>query len=262
MTSGRLGGRKPVTPHGHDITGDALDSKQPPVTHPSTILVIDLGGTRVKALATGQTEKRDAPSGETMTPVRMVDVVRELTKEWPYEAVSLGYPGPVGPEGPRADNSSLAAGWVGFDFAAAFGVPVKVINDAAMQALGSYEGGRMLFMGLGTGLGTALIIDNTVAPLELAHLPYRKKLTYEDYLGERGLRRLGRKKWQEAVEDVVALFKAAFVVDYVVLGGGNSKKLLRLPPHARAGDNRNAILGGFRLWERDERTQQHRFGNA
>jgi len=151
---------------------------------------------------------------------------------------------------------------VGFDFHKAFGKPVKLINDAAMQALGSYEGGRMLFMGLGTGLGTALVIDNVVAPLELAHLPYRKKRSYEDYLGERGLTRLGRKKWQEYVENVTALFKKAFVVDYIVLGGGNSKKLLQFPPHTRAGDNRNALLGGFRLWEINEQTQQHRFGNA
>ena len=226
------------------------------------ILVIDVGGTNVKVKLSGNEEIRKHPSGTGLTPAQMVEAVKHLTNDWQFDVVSIGYPGPVVNNQILREPHNLGGGWVGFDFAAAFGKPVKVINDAAMQALGSYEGGRMLFMGLGTGLGTTLIIDNMVAPLELAHLPYRKKRTYEDYLGERGLNRLGRKRWQEFVEDVVGLFKAAFVVDYVVLGGGNSKKLLRLPPHAHAGDNRNALLGGFRLWEKDEQTQQHRYGHA
>jgi predicted NBD/HSP70 family sugar kinase len=226
------------------------------------VLVIDVGGTNIKLGLTGQEEGRKVPSGPDLTPQRLVEDVREATRDWQFDAVSVGFPAPVVRGQIQREPVNLGPGWVGFDFSAAFGKPVKVINDAAMQALGSYEGGRMLFMGLGTGLGTTLIIDNMVAPLELAHLPYRKKRTYEDYLGERGLNRLGRKRWQEFVEDVVELFKAAFVVDYIVLGGGNSKKLLRLPPHARAGDNRNALLGGFRLWEVDEKTQQHRFGHA
>ncbi len=226
------------------------------------VLVIDIGGTNVKLAVQGQDESRKVPSGPDLTPQLMVERVQGAIQGWDFDAVSVGFPAPVVRGQILLEPANLAPGWLGFDFAAAFGKPVKVINDAAMQALGSYEGGRMLFMGLGTGLGSALIIDNVIAPLELAHLPYRKKRTYEDYLGERGLKRLGRKKWQPFVEDVVARFKAAFVVDYIVLGGGNSKKLLRLPPHARAGDNRNAIPGGFRLWEMDEQTHQHRFGSA
>jgi predicted NBD/HSP70 family sugar kinase len=226
------------------------------------VLVIDVGGSNVKLGATNQQEVHKVPSGLDLTPQDMVERVKEAIKGWQFDAISVGFPAPVVRGQILMEPFNLAAGWVGFDFAAAFGKPVKVINDAAMQALGSYEGGRMLFMGLGTGLGSALIIDNVIAPLELAHLPYRKKRTYEDYLGERGLLRLGRKRWQEFVEDVVVRFQAAFVVDYVVLGGGNSKKLLRLPPHARAGNNRNAQLGGFRLWETDEKTGQHRFGHG
>jgi hypothetical protein len=226
------------------------------------VLVIDVGGTNVKLAATGHDEIRKVPSGSDLTADLMVERVSEAIKDWDFEAVTVGFPAPVVRGLIQAEPMNLAAGWLGFNFAAAFRKPVKIINDAAMQALGSYDGGRMLFMGLGTGLGTALVIDNLVAPLELAHLPYRKKRTYEDYLGERGLKRFGRKKWQLFVDDVVGRFKAAFVVDYIVLGGGNSKKLLRLPPHTRAGDNRNAIIGGFRLWEVDEQTQNHRFANA
>jgi predicted NBD/HSP70 family sugar kinase len=226
------------------------------------VLVIDIGGTNVKLAMTGDGDPHKVPSGHELTPQLMVERVRGAIDGWGFDAVSVGFPAPVVRGKIQAEPANLAPGWLGFDFAAAFGKPVKVINDAAMQALGSYEGGRMLFLGLGTGLGSALVIDNVVAPLELAHLPYRKKRTYEDYVGERGMKRLGRKKWQAFVEDVVARFKAAFVVDYIILGGGNSKKLLRLPPHCRAGDNRNAIIGGLRLWEKDEQTQQDRFGNA
>jgi predicted NBD/HSP70 family sugar kinase len=223
------------------------------------VLVVDVGGTNVKVSATGEEEVRKVASGPEMTAKQMVDGVLEAARGWEFEAVTVGYPGPVQHGQPLQEPKNLGPGWVGFDFAGHFGKPVKLINDAAMQAVGSYEGGRMLFMGLGTGLGTALIIDHLIAPFELAHLPYRKKRTYEDYLGERGLLRLGKKKWQRAVEDVVARFHAAFVVDYIVLGGGNSKKLLRVPPHARPGDNRNAIVGGLRLWEVDEETKRQRY---
>jgi predicted NBD/HSP70 family sugar kinase len=226
------------------------------------VLVIDVGGTNIKMAMNGPEENRKVPSGPELTPQLLVEHVTSTVHDWTFDAISVGFPAPVVRGQIQAEPANLGPGWVGFNFEAVFGKPVKVINDAAMQALGSYEGGRMLFLGLGTGLGSALIIDDVVAPLELAHLPYRKKRTYEDYLGERALRRLGRKKWQRFAEDVVARFKTAFVVDYVVLGGGNAKKLVRLPPYARAGNNRNAFVGGFRLWEVNEQTQQHRFGNA
>jgi polyphosphate glucokinase len=184
-----------------------------------------------------------------MTAQRMVEVVLEGSAGWEYNAVTIGFPGPVSGGQPIAEPRNLAPGWVGFDFEARFGKPVKVINDAAMQALGSYEGGRMLFLGLGTGLGTALILEKTVAPMELAHLPYRKGRTFEDYVGQRGLDRLGPRKWRKFVTDVVERLKNALLVDYVVLGGGNAKKMKALPPDCRLGDNRHAFLGGFRLWE-------------
>jgi polyphosphate glucokinase len=213
------------------------------------ILVVDIGGTNVKFQATGKDSARKFPSGPELTPQQMVSGVLESTKDWDYEAVSIGYPGPVIDGKPTVEPKNLGPGWVGFDFAAAFNRPVKVINDAAMQALGSYDGGRMLFLGLGTGLGSALILDWSVAPMELAHLPYKKKQTFEDYVGLRGLERRGPEKWQQSVFDVVARLKAALVADYVVLGGGNSKRLTELPPDCRLGDNSHAILGGFRMWE-------------
>ncbi len=213
------------------------------------ILVIDIGGTNVKILATGQQDMRKIPSGKDMTAADMVEKVKAAAADWQYEAVSIGYPGPVMQGKLLLEPKNLAAGWVDFDFEKGFGLPVRIINDAAMQALGSYEGGRMLFLGLGTGLGSALIIDRVVAPLELAHLPYRKGRTFEDYLGVRGLNRLGRKKWQAAVEDVTARLQAALIADYVVLGGGNARNLHSLPPGARLGDNSHAFLGGFRMWE-------------
>lgn len=226
------------------------------------VLVVDIGGTNVKLLATGHEEVRKVPSGVTLTPQQMVDEVRQAIGDWEYAAVTIGYPGAVVHGQVALEPKNLGPGWVDFNFAAAFGCPVKLINDAAMQALGSYEGGRMLFLGLGTGLGTALVLEHAVVPLELAHLPYRKKRTYEDYLGERGLQRLGRKKWQKVVEDVVQRFRAAFVVDHVVLGGGNAKKVQTLPPHTRLGDNRNAFKGGFRLWEEDTHIHRERFETA
>jgi predicted NBD/HSP70 family sugar kinase len=213
------------------------------------VLVIDVGGTHVKVLVTGAKEPRKYPSGPTLTPPQMVAAVREIITDWEYDAVSIGYPGPVRRGKPVAEPKNLGPGWVGFDFAAEFGRPVRMLNDAAMQALGSYEGGRMLFLGLGTGLGSALIVEKVVVPLELAHLPYRKGRTIEDYVGKRGLDRLGRKKWQLRVEDVIDRLKAAFVVNKVVLGGGNIKKLTRVPPGTRLGDNSNAFVGGFRMWE-------------
>jgi polyphosphate glucokinase len=212
------------------------------------VLVVDVGGTHVKILATGQEARREFPSGLILTAEQMVRGVKELARDWKHDVVSIGYPGPVLHGRPVAEPHNLAPGWVGFDYAVAFGCPVKVINDAAMQALGSYQGGKMLFLGLGTGLGSTMVLDGIVEPMELGHLPY-KKSTYEDYVGIRGLDRLGKKKWRQYVADVVAALIAALQPDDVVLGGGNVKKLKELPPGCRAGDNANAFLGGFRLWE-------------
>jgi polyphosphate glucokinase len=212
------------------------------------VLVIDVGGSNVKLLATGQPQPRRFPSGPTMTPPQMVAEVKKLTTDWQYDVVSLGYPGLVLRGRIAAEPYNLAPGWGGFDFAAAFARPVKLFNDAAIQALGSYQGGAMLFLGLGTGLGSALVTDGVVVAMELAHLPYRRR-TYEDYVGLRGLERLGRKKWQRHVEYIVEKLIDAFHPDEVVLGGGNAKKLTALPPGCRAGSNTNAFLGGFRLWD-------------
>jgi len=221
--------------------------KNTPATNPAKILVIDVGGTHIKILASGHTEERKIVSGPAMTAREMVREVKRLASDWEHAAVSIGYPGPVVHERPLREPYNLGSGWVGFNFRKAFGCPVKIINDAAMQALGSYEGGRMLFLGLGTGLGSAMIADTIIQPMELAHLPYKKK-TYEDYLGLRGLKRMGVKKWRRHVVDVVDTLRNALQADYVVLGGGNVKKLKKLPRKTRPGDNRNAILGGFRLW--------------
>jgi polyphosphate glucokinase len=212
------------------------------------VLVVDVGGTHVKVLASGQSEPRKFDSGPDLVPRNMVREVKKITRDWEYEAVSVGYPGPVLHNRPVAEPHNLGRGWVGFDFEAAFGHPVKLINDAAMQALGSYKGGKMLFLGLGTGLGSTMILDGIVEPMELGHLPY-KKSTYEDYVGERGLDRLGKGKWRRHVKDVVARLIAALEPDDVVLGGGNVKYLKALPAGCRAGDNANAFIGGFRLWE-------------
>ena len=211
------------------------------------VLAIDIGGTHVKILAAGQTIHREFPSGPTLTPRRMVSTVRKLAGDWKYDVVSIGYPGLVVHGRPVAEPYNLGSGWVGFDFAAAFKRPVKVINDAAMQALGSYKRGRMLFLGLGTGLGSAMIVNGIVVPMELAHLPY-KKGTYEDYVGIRGLKKHGKSKWRRHVVDVVARLTAALEPGEVVLGGGNVKKLKKLPPGSRASDNAKAFTGGFRLW--------------
>jgi polyphosphate glucokinase len=216
------------------------------------VLVIDVGGTHVKILASGQRLPRAFASGPELTAGQMVAGVRKLAVGWKYQAVAIGYPGPVLRNRPVAEPHNLGAGWVGFDFGKAFGCPVRVVNDAAMQALGSYEGGKMLFLGLGTGLGSTMIVDGIVEPMELGHLPYRKA-TYEDYVGERGLQRRGKKKWRQHVADVVARLVVALEPDDVVLGGGNARKLDPLPPGCRLGDNANAFAGGFRLWQPEPR---------
>ena len=212
------------------------------------VLVIDVGGTHIKILATGRTKKREFPSGPKLTPQQMVSGVRELAEGWSYDVVSLGYPGPVLHNRPVADPRNLGPGWMGFDFKAAFKRPAKVMNDAAMQALGSYRRGKMLFLGLGTGLGSALIVDGIVEPMELGHLPYKKR-TYEDYAGVRGLQRLGNKRWRKHVFDVVHRLVDALEPDDVVLGGGNVKLMKELPPRCRVGDNANAFRGGSLMWE-------------
>lgn len=216
------------------------------------ILVIDVGGTHVKVLASGQRTSRKMLSGPTMTPAKMVQDVKSMTKAWRYDVVSMGYPGPVVLGRPLHEPCNLGNGWVGFNFSKALGHPVKIINDAAMQALGSYRGGRMLFLGLGTGLGSAMVVDGIVQPMELAHLPYKKGKTYEDYIGLRGLERSGKKKWRRHVADIVACLRTALEPDYVVLGGGNAKKLKKLPKDVELGDNANAFRGGFRLWEGEQ----------
>jgi polyphosphate glucokinase len=217
--------------------------------HEEIILVIDVGGTNVKIRATGQKEPVKIPSGPKMTAKKMVSDVRVATKGWKYSRVSIGYPGPVVHGHPLREPHNLGGGWVGFDFKKAFRCPVRILNDAAMQALGIYRGGRMLFLGLGTGLGAAMIVDGIVEPMEVAHLPYKKDRTYEDYLGIRGLKRLGKKKWRHHVADVVEKLKTALEADYVVLGGGNSKLLKTLPPGCRLGDNSTAFTGGLRMWD-------------
>jgi polyphosphate glucokinase len=219
------------------------------------ILAIDIGGTNVKVKCSDSDEARRFPSGKELSAQQMVDGVQELTKDWSYDVLTAGFPGPIVKGQIVQEPVNLGKGWVGFDFTAAFGKPTRLINDAAMQALGSYEGGRMLFLGLGTGLGNALIIDGVIAPMELGHLPYKKKRTFEDYVGIRGLERLGKKKWQRAVYDVVSRLKAALIADYVVLGGGNAKKLTTLPEGCRLGNNENAFIGGFRLWKEQSEQQ-------
>ena len=213
------------------------------------VLVIDIGKTHVKVLATGHKTDREFESGPTLTPKQMVTGVKKLVVDWKYDAVSIGYPGPVLRNRPVSDPWNLGKGWAGFDFESAFKCPVKIVNDAAMQALGGYKGGKMLFLGLGTGLGSAMILDGVIEPMELGHLPY-KKATFEDYVGIRGAKKFGKKKWRSFVEDVVKRLTAALEPDDVVLGGGNIHKLKRLPRGTRAGDNDNAFIGGFRLWQK------------
>lgn len=211
------------------------------------VLVVDVGGTHVKIYATGHRPVK-IDSGPAMTPKKMVEAVLKLVDGWQYEFVSLGYPGPVLRGKPLRDPANLGQGWVRFNFQKAFGSPIRIINDAAMQALGSYRGGRMLFLGLGTGLGSALIIDGVLEPMELAHLPYKHGKTFEDYVGAAALKRRGKKKWTKDLFEVVADLKNALQVDYMVLGGGNSRKITTLPPNTYLGDNEKAREGGLRLW--------------
>jgi polyphosphate glucokinase len=211
------------------------------------ILVIDVGGTHVKLQASGQRTRRKLPSGPGLTPRRMVRAVGDLVSDWTYEVVSIGFPSRVSRGKIVAEPANLGRGWVGFDFSRAFGRPVKIINDAAMQALGAYQGGHLLFLGFGTGLGTAMIADGVIVPMELAHLPY-KKATYEDYVGLRGLQKNGKKKWRRDVADVVTRLAIALETEDLVIGGGNSKHLKKVPPGARMCTNADAIKGGYRLW--------------
>jgi polyphosphate glucokinase len=218
------------------------------MTAKRSILVIDVGGTNVKVLATGHRVRVKIPSGPSMTPARMVKAVRDSTADWKYDVVSIGYPGPVENNRPMLEPHNLGKGWRRFNFQRAFGKPVRMMNDAAMQALGAYRGGKMLFLGLGTGLGSALIVDGLVMPLELAHLPYRHGETYEEYLGVAGLERRGRKRWRFHVDAVVNLLRNAFLAHEVVLGGGNARLVRDLPLGTRRGSNADAFRGGYRLW--------------
>jgi polyphosphate glucokinase len=215
----------------------------------NNILAIDVGGTNVKIRDQNHADPVKIPSGKLMTSSEMVKQVKSATTGWGFTHVSIGYPGPVLHNSPALEPHNIGGGWVGFDFEKGFGCPVRVVNDAAMQAIGSYEGGRMLFLGLGTGLGSALIVDGVVAPLELAHLPYKNGMTYEEYVGVHGLERLGKADWRKHVNKVAILLKNAMVADYVILGGGNARLIKELPPNMELGDNSKAILGGFRLWE-------------
>jgi predicted NBD/HSP70 family sugar kinase len=226
-----------------------MTTKQPATKHNPKVLVMDIGGTHVKLLMTGQKEPVKIVSGPTMTAAQMVRDVKQAIRGWKFDVISIGYPGPIINGHPLRNPHNLGGGWMGINFHKAFGHPVKVINDAAMQALGSYEGGKMLFLGLGTGLGSAMIADGFLEPMELAHLMYKKGKSYEDYLGIRGLEKYGKKKWRKEIFKVVELLKAALEADYVVIGGGNVKKLKKLPPGARLGKNENAFKGGFRLWQ-------------
>jgi polyphosphate glucokinase len=225
----------------------SAERKYPVEPHAPAVLAVDVGGSHVKAVLNGLDERRRFSSGPDLTAAEMVEGVLEQTADWEYVGVSIGVPGPVIDGKVVREPVNLGEGWLGFDFEKAFGKPTKVINDAAMQALGSYEGGRMLFLGLGTGLGTTLIIDGVLAPMELGHLPYRKA-TYEDYVGEAGLERDGRKRWQKHVLETIGHLSAALLPDYVVLGGGNARALEVIPENCRLGQNEDAFLGGFRLW--------------
>jgi polyphosphate glucokinase len=213
------------------------------------VLTVDVGGNNIKVLTSGESKRRKVPSGPDLTASQMVESVLELVEGWKYEAVSIGFPGPVARNAPLAEPVNLGTGWCGFDYAQALGRPVKMVNDALMQAIGSYEGGRMLFLGLGTGLGSAMVMEHVAQPMEIQHLPYKKGKSFEDYVGTAGLDSLGRDEWRRAVIDVVERLRAALLPDYIVLGGGNVTKLKSLPENTRRGANANAFKGGFRLWE-------------
>lgn len=225
------------------------------------VLAVDVGGTHVKVLVSGQTEARRFDSGPGLVPRSMISGVKKITGDWAFDVVSIGYPGPVLRNKPASEPHNLGRGWMGFNFETAFGRPVKVINDAAMQALGSYRGGKMLFLGLGTGLGSAMVTGSTVEPMELGHLPW-KKHTYEHYIGQRGLDRFGPHKWRHYVAEAVTQLMAALEPEEVVLGGGNVKELTTLPPNCRAGDNANAFVGGFRLWDNEQKQEELKHGDS
>jgi hypothetical protein len=222
------------------------------VKAPKHILVIDVGGTKIKFLATGETEPRKVRSGKAYTAARLVEDIQAETADWKYDAISIGYPGLVGSHGPRSEPGNLGPGWMGFNYAGAFDKPVRIMNDASMQALGSYEGGRMLFLSLGTGLGSTLIADNVIVPLELGQLPYDEGETLGIVLGRRGLERLGKSRWREVVNDTIKTLMGAFEVDYAVVGGGNAKLIKEFPHGARCGNNLAAFRGGFRMWNLDD----------
>lgn len=226
------------------------DTSTNPIPASPCVLAIDVGGTNIKFLTSGETERRKFPSGPAMTASQMCAQVLQQTSDWPFDVVSIGYPAPVVHGRPVAEPHNLGPGWVSFDFASALRRPVKIVNDAAMQAIGSYTEGRMLFLGLGTGLGAAMIVDDVLEPMELAHLRYRKR-TYEDYVGKRGLERFGQRRWRFFVTDIVTQLQSALLPDYVVIGGGNARKLRELPANCRIGSNANAFVGGFRLWQRE-----------
>ncbi|MEZ2331712.1 ROK family protein [Mesorhizobium sp. RCC_202] len=226
----------------------AKAAKPAAATTAPIVLTIDVGGSHVKILTSAGGEMRRTDSGPSLTPQQVVASVTKLAEGLDYDVISMGYPGPVRDNKPSLDPFNLGKGWNGFDFTAAFGKPVKLVNDALMQAIGSYDGGRMLFLGLGTGLGAAMVINNVGQPMELAHLPYKKGESFEDYVGERGLVKRGKKKWRKYVFDVVDRLRAALQPDYVVIGGGNVDKLDELPEKSRRGDNTRAFEGGFRLW--------------
>jgi hypothetical protein len=244
----------PSTDVSQEAAGDAVAILETPAPR---VLSIDVGGTKVKFLASGQTEPRKIPSGKTMTPPQMIAGVQEATADWEYDVISIGYAGLVGDHGPRSEPGNLGPGWVGFDFAAGFTKPVRIINDAAMQALGSYDGGRMLFIGLGTGVGSTLISENVIVPLELGRLPMIEGSTIGEELGRAGLERLGKKVWRAKVEHFIDMCAKAFLADYIVLGGGNAKEFDELPAGVRLGNNLTAFRGGFRLWHiEDIQTQR------
>src|SRR5690242_19797296 len=219
------------------------------MTEQRRVLVVDVGGNNVKCWHSGTDERRKTPSGPKLTGAAMVEAVLALTQDWTYDLVSLGVPGPVADNRLLMEPVNLGPGWAGVDFAELFGRPTRVVNDAVLQALGSYEGGRMLFLGLGTGLGNTLVVEGIPIGMELGHLPYRRNRTFEDHVGQRGLDRFGKKAWRKFVGDVVQRLKAAMVADYIVIGGGNAKLLDELPEGCRRGDNKNAFQGGLRLWE-------------
>ena len=256
MGPGRVGvARGTDSSHNSGMPTRSRSKRRPATTKapdPAHILVIDVGGSHIKFRLGARGSIRRFVSGPDMTAADMARQVRKLARDLPYEAVSIGYPGLVLRGRIAAEPYNLGPGWVGYDFQKTLGRPVRVINDATMQALGSYEGGRMLFLGLGTGLGATLILDGIVEPMEIGHMPYKRGRTFEDYIGERGRKRLGKKKWRKAVAEVVARLKEVLEVDYVVLGGGNAARLKSLPEGVRLGDNLNAFKGGLHLWSGDD----------